>query len=1669
MKKFLLLQFFLCSVIGYTQSLNNSLSNKFDQAYITYPSVPKGILEAVAYTKTRMQHIDPLTEPESCAGLPKVGGIMGLTIDGKGYFKNVLDLVSMKSGYSKAYILQSEQNTIQAYAKAFTIIQNELGIISDNISNNILPLRYLSELPANTLQEQYAQDTELYGILTLLNDPVFMQKFGYKPYHVKLNNIFGQSNYAVLSSKKVVISGKTITGSNNKVYQGQYKQACLDYPSAIWVAADLSNYSSRGGTPISAVTIHTIQGSYSGAISWFQNPNSNVSSHYVLRSSDGQVTQMVCESDKAWHVGSGNPYTIGLEHEGYVSNPAWYTTAMYISSADVCADIVNSGYGINPLRTAFWPWTSTTNYNSSGIPGSCSKIKGHQHFPNQTHTDPGQYWDWDYFYKLINDPPPTTTNTTCTGSFNDSGGSGSDYGNDERNLTVISPSNASSVTITFNDFNLELDWDYMYIYDGNSVWAPLIGYYTGTNNPGTITSNGGALAIEFRSDCATTSSGWTANWTCTTTINAPSNLQSIIPTCSNTDYTADLTWDNADSGWYLDISTDSSFSTYWNKPIDWLTTTSASANFLDPFNLGPLVLQADTVYHWRIWNGTTWYNGTPFSVPFCPDTIIPTSSASNPNTWETADFTASFTDFDTGGSGLDLSFYQVLDYNGAEWRANNGNGFYNDNFDLSIHPDWTISTGTWSISSGYLNQSDEGLNQTNMNTSLNQVSSEIYLYHYQANIQSGISSNRRQGIHFFADNGTLPNGGNSYFVYFRVDDNSCQIYKVANDVWTLKKDTALIINENTWYDHKILFNPLSGEIKVYVNNVFISEWTDTSPHISGNSVLLRTGNANVLFNDFKTYRVRSNTELITIGPDSTNDVRFQNPDPSTPSCRIKTIVKDNAENWSLPGSLNVNIDWTIPSDVAVNDGISNDVDTICTLSELSANWTASIDTHSAVVRYWYAIGTAPGGNNIINWIDNGQNTSVTQTGLTLNADTIYYFTIRAENGAGLFSNDISSDGQVPKIMQINAFADTTELTLPDSTIIFTDTSANAVAWSWTFPGGIPSSSTSQVQPVVYNVAGTYDFSLSVTNIYGCTDSIYAASYIVVNDPPPAPAIAGFTSNITSGCEPLIINFIDASSNAPDTWLWLLPGADTSSSTLQNPTVTYINPGIYTVTLIVSNFFGTDTLIMTDYITVYEIPTASVPSDQFICESESVILSASGGTNYLWSTGQTDSVITVTPDSTTTYTVVASENGCNSQPATVTVNVTDFPTSSISTDQTICFGDSVQLIITGGTSYLWNTGDTTATITVGGTTPPATYMVIISKDACTEIDTQYTTVTTIQLPIADFTASDTIAELQNAAITFYNNSSSANQFTWDFGDGNTSISTSPYNTYADTGWYTVSLIAENPYCTKDTLVQTNYIHIIPNLPIADFIVIAETICITDSVQFINNSTNANSYLWLLPGGDPSSSILQNPKAKYDSSSIYSQTLIAIGPGGSDTLIKSTLITLKEVPAANLSTDDTLLILPNAIATFTNSSINADTYFWDFGDGNTSADINPWNLYPGIGSYTVTLVAMNGVCPNDTIILEELIRIENGVNIWEYKDIDPKVFIYPVPAHNEITIYSARHIPAKISLINTMGQMIFELKPISKTHTIDLSNYPGGEYIIRIIIAKDEINRKIIISK
>lgn len=160
--------------------------------------------------------------------------------------------------------------------------------------------------------------------------------------------------------------------------------AQADYPGALWNAAHSGNQTVANrptSNPINYIVVHLMQGYYNGTISWFKNDASNVSAHYVIRSSDGQITQMVRNKDIAWHAGNWtyNQQSIGIEHEGFFDDPSWLTQAMYRSSADLVR--------WNALR-----------YN---IPRTRTRIIEHREVPGATTGCPGNNWNWTKFMEMV--------------------------------------------------------------------------------------------------------------------------------------------------------------------------------------------------------------------------------------------------------------------------------------------------------------------------------------------------------------------------------------------------------------------------------------------------------------------------------------------------------------------------------------------------------------------------------------------------------------------------------------------------------------------------------------------------------------------------------------------------------------------------------------------------------------------------------------------------------------------------------------------------------------------------------------------------------------------------------------------------------------------------------------------------------------------------------------------------------------------------------------------------------------------------------------------------------------------------------------------------------------------------------------------------------------------
>lgn len=163
------------------------------------------------------------------------------------------------------------------------------------------------------------------------------------------------------------------------------------------------------------------------------------------------------------------------------------------------------------------------------------------------------------------------------------------------------------------------------------------------------------------------------------------------------------------------------------------------------------------------------------------------------------------------------------------------------------------------------------------------------------------------------------------------------------------------------------------------------------------------------------------------------------------------------------------------------------------------------------------------------------------------------------------------------------------------------------------------------------------------------------------------------------------------------------------------------------------------------------------------------------------------------------------------------------------------------------------------------------------------------------------------------------------------------------------------------------------------PMAEFEISNTTPKVDEQIIFTNTSQHATSYEWDF--GDGNSSTDENPVHSYASAGSFSVKLTATGEGGSDSASKVVTV-MDATPIADFTINKTTAGIGERIS-FTNTSLNATEYEWDFGDGNMSIETNPTHEYDEAGNYTVKLVASNNGLENS---IEKTVKIVIPVNIF-----------------------------------------------------------------------------------
>ncbi|MFJ2399138.1 N-acetylmuramoyl-L-alanine amidase [Streptomyces sp. NPDC087843] len=248
---------------------------------------------------------------------------------------------------------------------------------------------------------------------------------------------------------------------------------------------------------IDTIVIHDTELSYKSAITTFQQPGTSAS-HYVMRSSDGAVSQMVRTKDIAFHTGnySSNLHSIGIEHEGYAAHGAnWYTEAQYEATADL----------VKYLAHRFQvPLDRQHIIGHDNVPGPSSTLISAMHW------DPGPSWDWDHFMALLGKGGKERRGV---------GGAGSvvtiapGFAYNEQTLQICPSDDPTGAVTACTDVNQPSD--FVYLRTLPSKTAPLFGdwaLHSGAKGTDRISDWGSTAQAGQQFVVAGTQGAWTAIW-----------------------------------------------------------------------------------------------------------------------------------------------------------------------------------------------------------------------------------------------------------------------------------------------------------------------------------------------------------------------------------------------------------------------------------------------------------------------------------------------------------------------------------------------------------------------------------------------------------------------------------------------------------------------------------------------------------------------------------------------------------------------------------------------------------------------------------------------------------------------------------------------------------------------------------------------------------------------------------------------------------------------------------------------------------------------------------------------------------------------------------------------------------------------------------------------------
>lgn len=625
---------------------------------------------------------------------------------------------------------------------------------------------------------------------------------------------------------------------------------------------------------------------------------------------------------------------------------------------------------------------------------------------------------------------------------------------------------------------------------------------------------------------------------------------------------------------------------------------------------------------------------------------------------------------------------------------------------------------------------------------------------------------------------------------------------------------------------------------------------------------------------------------------------------------------------------------------------------------------------------------------------------------------------------------------------------------------FTDLSSagdgTIVSREWDFGDGTVS--TDQNPEHRYTSAGNYNVSLRIRNSYGCTQTITRTGYIQLNNG----VKADFGFAVPNSCKPPTAVRFTNKSTGTGTLTYEWDFGDGNSSVQPNPVHTYTATGTYSVKLLVRNNTGcTDSIVKVNIINIGTVKAGfTVPA--LICNNEpfSIINNTTPGpVGAYWTFGDGTSSTDINPVKTYTqagnYTIkLVSDFGACKDSVTQTVRVVAKAKAAFTVDDsTACkapFTAHFTSSSTGAVGYQWlfsdggrDTGNNVShTFQTAGEYDVT--LIVTNVAGCTDtlVKSKYIQIKAPQVTLTNLPQEGCIPYAWQPSFTV-NSVDALVSYVWHFGDGGTATESNPLHTYTQPGTYTVKLVYTTAGGCTDSTIVTDAIRV-GTKPIVAFAATPRDVCPYEPVQFKDGSTGGKADRWLWDFGDGGTSTEQHPFHSFDDTGYVDIKLVVWSNGCKDSLtIPRYIHTKPPIAQFSVSTVDCSFKFTRQ---FNDLSIGATSWYWNFGDGNTSTQRYPTHVYATPGSYIVTLTVKNGTCENTTS-RQVLIVSEKA----DFAASDTVV---------------CKNVPVTLTAINSQAQNVasyaWTITKDNKTYgapagsTVQFAFPAAGQYSVRLII-------------